>query len=81
MDKEIFDKYGSLSGYLDKKKNIFSNQRRFFRIVNGKTIVYSDNEKSEAKGVIEIEQIIIKGLISNTLGGISNYVLRRKRKK
>ena len=58
MDKEIFEKYGSLSGYLDKKKNYFQSQKRFFRIINGKSIVYSDKEGSEAKGVIEIESII-----------------------
>jgi hypothetical protein len=58
MDPEIFEKYGSYCGYLDKKKNFFVSQNRFFRIVNGKTIVYSDNETSEPKGFIEIEQII-----------------------
>ena len=58
MEKEIFDKFGSLKGFLDKKKNIFQSQKRFFRVINGKSIVYSEDEKSEAKGVIEIEQII-----------------------
>lgn len=58
MDKEVFDKYSSLSGYLDKKQNMLISQKRFFRIVNGKSIVYSKSENTEVKGVIEIEQII-----------------------
>lgn len=58
MNKEIFEKYASLKGFLDKKQNMFLSQKRYFRIINGKSLVYSENEKSEAKGVIEIEQII-----------------------
>jgi hypothetical protein len=58
MDKEIFEKYSSLCGYLEKKQNMFLSQKRYFRILNAKTIVYSKDEKSEVKGVINIEKII-----------------------
>lgn len=57
MDATIYDQFGSLSGYLNKKKNFFISQKRFFKIINGKTLVYSDNETSEPKGCIEIENI------------------------
>ena len=57
MNKEIYDKYGSLSGFLEKKQNMFLSQKRFFKILNGKSILYSEKDGSETKGVIEIENI------------------------
>ena len=57
MDKEIYDKYSKMCGFLDKKKNFLLSQKRYFRILNGKSLVYSDQEDTEVKGVIEIDQI------------------------
>lgn len=59
MDKKIFDQYGSISGYLKKKQKLLSisKEQRFFRIVNGKNIAYSDKEDTELKGIIVIELI------------------------
>jgi len=58
MDPEIFKKFGNLTGYLGKKYSLFIYQKRFWKIVNGKTLIYSENETSEPKGCLEIEQIM-----------------------
>jgi hypothetical protein len=58
MDPEIYEKYGNMSGWLGKKYSMFIYQRRFWKIVNGKNLVYSENETSETKGCIDIEKII-----------------------
>ncbi len=57
MDSVVYETYGNLSGYLGKKYSLFIYQKRFWKIINGKTLVYSENETSEPKGCLEIEQI------------------------
>ena len=59
MDKKIFNQYGSLSGFLKKKQGMisFASEERFFKIVNGKNIAYSEKENTELKGIIEIHSI------------------------
>lgn len=57
MDPVVYEKYGNLCGYLGKKYSLFIYQKRFWKIVNGKTLVYCENETSEPKGCLEIEQI------------------------
>lgn len=60
MDKKIFDLYANISGFLKKKqgKLSLSSEKRYFRIINGKIIAYSEKEDTKLKGIISIESII-----------------------
>jgi hypothetical protein len=60
MDKKIFEQYANISGFLKKKQKLisFSKEERFFRIINGKIIAYSEKEFTKLKGIILIESII-----------------------
>jgi hypothetical protein len=60
MDKKIFDQYANISGFLKKKQKLLSlsSEERFFKIINGKIIAYSEKEFTKLKGIILIESII-----------------------
>ena len=55
------------SGWLQKESpGILKNyQKRFFSILNGRFLVYSEKEGSEVKGTIDLKDALINGKLDN----------------
>jgi hypothetical protein len=62
-----YEEASKFSGWLQKESPGFlkNYQKRYFSILNGRFLVYSEKEGSEVKGTIDIKDADINGNLSN----------------
>lgn len=68
-----YEEASKFTGWLQKESPGFlkNYQKRFFSILNGRFLVYSEKEGSEVKGTIDIKDAEINGNLSN----VKNFIV------
>ena len=62
-----YDEASKYTGWLQKESPGFlkNYQKRFFSILNGRFLVYSEKEGSEVKGTIDLKDATVNGNLDN----------------